>query len=630
MENDDDTDITESAPIPPRRPRPVRRKKSRKRATVVLLAITMLGLAVFVSSIGVVAYLLANEDLGEVADGSFLEVKLSGILQDAPKAGGLFVDPEMVPPLVTEVSDAIRAAADDERINGIFLELDNPVMGFGSNHEIRSSLVAFREAGKPCVAYSENYSNGTWYLASACDQVVVAPSGAVMTLGLNASITYYAGLFEKIGVDPEMLHVGDFKSAIEPYERSGPSEPAAEALNLLLDGIYDNFVTDIATSRGVSPDEVRGWVDEPSLVPVDAIAEGMIDGKGYRDVVRGRVHEVAAAEDWVSLLAEPLPERADDEDAPSFTKLMEYVKSRRHELSGKDENIAVVYAEGAIVSGDDEGGLFGDSGVLADRPFARWMKEVREDDSIKAVVLRVNSPGGSGLASDMMWHEIKLTQAAGKKVVVSMNDYAASGGYFIAAPADYIIAQPTTITGSIGVFGGKFNLGGTYEKLGLTTADFKRGEQSHLLSPTSSFGEEGTKTMQRYLDSFYWEFVDKVSIGRSMERDAVHEVAQGRVWTGIQAKERGLVDGLGGLDVALAKAAELGAVSDYGIIRLPRQKTFVELLMEDLQGEAGASLTIDMGIPLIDEQAMHDLMLLDRILSEGGAAVMLPGNLTVE
>ncbi|MBT3222938.1 MAG: signal peptide peptidase SppA, partial [Proteobacteria bacterium] len=270
---------------------------------------------------------------------------------------------------------------------------------------------------------------------------------------------------------------------------------------------------------------------------------------------------------------------------------------------------------------------------LADKPFARWMKEVRDDDAVKAVVLRIDSPGGSGMASDMMWHEVKLTQAAGKKVVVSMGDLAASGGYFIAAPSDWIVAQPSTLTGSIGVFGGKLNLAGTYEKIGLTQALFKRGEQADLLSGSHPFSEEGRATMQAFLDDFYRVFVGKVMEGRGMTYDEVHAVAQGRVWTGEQALERKLVDELGGLDVALAKAAEFCELDEYGIVRLPRPKTFVELLMEDLAEVKAQQVKIqqvelNLGLP-IDADALAELLLLQRILEDGPAAIV-PGHLTIE
>ncbi|MCA9567924.1 MAG: signal peptide peptidase SppA [Myxococcales bacterium] len=602
-----------------------------RRATRILLLLTLGGAAVFLACVLFVVYLVTKQDTGTISDDTFVSVVLKGDIPDSPPPPDLFGDPNAPRMTATLYAESIRAAAADERVKGLWLRLDMPTAGWGRLQEVRSALVDFRASGKPCVAYSEMLDDASYYLASACDKVVLAPSGLTMVNGMAISQSYYRPLFEKIGVDAEFEHVGDFKSAVEPYELDGPSEAASEAMNYLLDGLWDQVVADIAAGRGMDPAAARQLLDHPPMSPHEALERGLIDALAFPDAVVARVHEVKA-DGWEASLEEPVTKELREAAEKRFTSLSEVTKKVRGDHRSKKQKIAVVYAEGPILSGKAEGGLFG-SQVLADRTFRSWMKEVRDDSSVKAVVLRVNSPGGSGLASDMMWREIQLAKQQGLPVVVSMADYAASGGYFISAPADWIVAQPSTITGSIGVFGGKLNLAGTYEKLGVNLHTYKRGELADLFSSTAAFSDEGRATYKRFLADFYEIFLGKVVEGRKMDRDAVHAVAQGRVWTGIQAKERGLVDAIGGLDVAVAKAAELASLSDgdWGVSRWPREKDAFELLMEELQGGQKTSVQLELPFPLTEEareQAEH-LVLLERMLADG-PVMLLPGDLTVD
>jgi protease IV len=608
----------------PRGPTPRRSRTS----TFVLLGLTAVAAMVFVGALVLVAVLMSSGG-PEVAEGSFLEVPLSGEINDAPSVGGLFLDPDDSPPILTEITAAIRRARDDERVDGIYLRLDGPSLGWAGAQELRDAIGEFRSGDKPCVAYAESYTTGSYYLASACDQVVLAPTGIGLVTGLAATTTFYAGAMDKLGVEAQMLHVGDFKSAVEPYERTEPSEPAAEAMNLLLDSLWSQFLAGVAEGRGQSTEQVEAWIDAPSLSAARMLDRGMVDALAYPDQVRARIGE-AGEEGWASSLAEPLEDPpTEDELDERFTPLKKYMKALRSELPVHPARVAVVYAEGPIMSGEAEGGLFG-GGVIADRTFREWIDEIRQDESISAVVLRVDSPGGSGLASDMMWRELERLKDTGRPLVVSMGDYAASGGYYIAAPADWIVAEPATLTGSIGVFGGKMVFDGTYEKLGLTEATYKRGELSDLLSVTDPFTEAGRQTYQSFLDDFYETFLARVASGRELERDAVHEVAQGRVWTGEQALERGLVDELGGLHTALAKAAELAEIEDYGVVRWPKQKSLFEVLLEDLDGSSSALSRVPAAaLPEIVEAPVRDLMLLQRILAAGSPAALLPGDLVV-
>jgi protease-4 len=601
--------------VPPKPPAP------RTSAWRLLLGVTLFGVVSFAGSAGLVWYLVNSAESGEVNEGSQLEVHLEGMLSDAPVQPGLFEDPEDLPPTVTEVATAIRSAGSDERITGLLLRLDGVSAGWGAFQELRDAVGDFRAAGKPCIAYTSTvFTNQDYYLASACDRVLAHPAGAMFVTGLAMELTYYKGTFELLGVEPEFEHVGDFKSFIEVYELTGPSEAASQANEALLDSLWEQMLTGIAEGRGVEREVVAEWVQHPSMTPQGNIERGMIDGVAYLDALK---QHLTGFEDegWLGKLVEVVDEEV-DEDA--LTSLDEYLKDQRAaESSGA--SIAVVYAEGDIVSGAAEPGLFGDDGSLKDGEFAEWMEEVREDDAVKAVVVRVNSRGGSGLASDEMLREVARTKAAGKPVVVSFGDYAASGGYLMSCTADAIVAHPGSITGSIGVFGGKFDLSGTYGKLGMTQHAFKRGELSDMLSLSRPFSDEGRQVFKDYLASFYDIFVGQVAEGRHMERDAVHAVAQGRVWTGVQALERGLVDQLGGLDDAIALAAEKAGVSEPTVRRVPARKTFFEMVMEDM---AETSAQVELGLP-IPEEALRELRVLDAIGRSGGVGAMLPGSFRV-
>ncbi len=590
------------------------------RGTMVLLALTaVLGL-LFVASVAVVIWSWSSRS-GVVNDQSFLALELKGEVPDAPQPGSLLADPNEFPPVVTEITGAIRKAAADDRIRGLYLEVDAPSIGWAGYEEIRTALVDLRAAGKPCVAYSETWTMGGYYVGSACDVVAMAPAGIVLVNGFSVHTTFYAGTFEKIGVKAEMLHVGDFKSAVEPYERTAPSEPAAEAMNALLDSLWGTVVAQIAQDRKLSVEELSARIDRPSLSPQRAVEAGLVDVLAYPDQLRARLHEIDQ-EGWKDRLAEPVTEDQDAIDE-RFTKFSSYVAELRTLEQAGGSKIAVLHADGPIMSGEDGGGLFSQA-ALTDSAFHDWIEDVLEDDDVKAVVVRVNSPGGSALASDMMWHDLLRVKASGRPVVVSMGNYAASGGYYISAPADWIVAQPTTLTGSIGVFGGKLTFNGTYEKLGLTEHAYERGAEADLLSTLEPFSPEGRESYQGFLDDFYETFLGKVTEGRELERDAVHAVAQGRVWSGTQALEHHLVDELGGLDVAVTKAKELASLDEVTLERWPKRKGFFDLLMEDLDANA----RIELALPGVDEEVLAEVFLLERVLSAGPAAWM-PGNLRI-
>ncbi len=598
------TDTTGTEPpgsdttTPPPAPRPRRSGRGAR----LLIGISVMGLVTLAAATaGIVFFARDGLPGAGVTDQSFLEVSLDGPLADAPGEVGFVMDPADFPPLVTEIAADIRSAATDPRITGLYLEVGNVSTGWAGAQELRDAVAAFTASGKPCHAYGETFDNKAYFLASACDNVYIAPAGLMLLNGFSVTTEYYAGTLEKLGVTSNFEHVGDFKSAVEPFERSGPSDAASIATDSMLDSLYAQLVDGIAAGRGMTPEQVRAIIDNPPITPDAALAAGLVDALKYRDEVR----EGIAGEERTELKA------YHQSDSP---------------LS-RGRTIAIVHAEGQIISGESGSPVFGGT-MVGDRTVGEMLEQVREDDDVIAVVLRVNSPGGSGLASDAMWHDIKRTRASGKPVVVSMGDYAASGGYYIAAAADAIVAEPGTLTGSIGVFGGKMNLAGLYSQLGITMHTYQRGQLSSLLSSTSDFNELERAKFREFLEGFYEVFLSRVAEGRGMTRDQVHEVAQGRVWTGVQAKERGLVDELGGLDVAIAKARSLANVpedEELGLTRLPKRRTLIDQILEDFQKAQAPAVTMVPGVA----EAYGRLFGLQRVLEDGGIAAMLPGTLTI-
>ncbi|NOY28060.1 MAG: signal peptide peptidase SppA [Oligoflexia bacterium] len=628
-----------------------------KKGTRLLLWVAAIGLLLTVVVV-VAAVLLTQDDFGVDKDTQrWLYVDFAD-LNDAPATPGIFDDPDDLAPLTTEMTQLIHDAATDQEVPGLLVEIGSLSVGWAQAEELRDALKEFRASGKPCIAWAQSWSNKGYYIGSACNEVQVMPTGLVLVNGLAVTQTYYAGTFEKLDIRPNFEHVGNFKSAVEVYQRTGPSKFAAQAMNVLLDSLFDQLVTGVAEGRGVSTEQAKAWIDDPPLAVQDALDQGLIDRLAFRDQVKDQVELYGGAEPPAEAAANAPPPRApltaqDADNAPDeapstqptrheLRHYRDYLKSRRKAWShNRDTRIAVLYAEGEIVNGSGGDSAFG-SHSIGDRSLNKEIRDIREDDDIDALVLRVNSPGGSGSASDAIWRELMLTKAV-KPVVVSMADYAASGGYYISMGADYIVAQPGTLTGSIGVFGGKMNLAGTMAKVGLSQHTFQRGAQSTLLSGVHDFDEAGRERFRRFLEVFYQTFVSKAAAGRGMSFDDLHAVAQGRVWTGEQALDRGLVDALGGLDLAITKAAELSGSSasldDITVVRYPERKSFFEQLIDQMEGTdptVSASLSAQELAELAvaraapgTAQAIDDLLVLQQILNSGDVAALLPGHIDI-
>ncbi len=574
-----------------------------KKSTRLLLWISILGFVLFTATTVVLVLVLSGDRVLKDDEPRTLVLEVGPSLGDAPREAAFVMNPQDFPPLLTEVTAAVRRAAGDPEVAGLLVLIEPLTIGFGGVQELASALEAFRAAGKPCVAHADEYGNKEYLLAAACGTVEVSPAGIVLVNGLQVTETYLKDTLDRIGVDPELEHVGEFKTAVEPFERTGPSEEARMATDAVLDSLYGQFVDALARTRGMEAVRVRTLLDDPPLTPAMALEDGLVDAVAFESEAR----EAAGGDDILDF---------DD-----------YVEATRRTWR-KGPKVAVVHADGSIVSGGSGSGILGGR-FVGDEDLVDLLDEVRKDDDVVAVVLRVNSPGGSGLASDTIWWALQEVRQA-KPVVVSMSDLAASGGYFIAVGSDHIVAEPGTLTGSIGVFGGKMNLAGLYGKLGMTRHVYKRGEMADLLSSTSAFSDAGRTRFRSYLDAFYQLFLSRVAEGRNLAVEEVHTSARGRVWTGEQALERGLVDELGGLDVAIDRARELAEVEGpYGILRLPAQKTLFEQIMKEITNpDAGASRVALAALPIAgDGFAMAET--LARVLDGAGVAAMLPGTLEV-
>ena len=572
--------------------------------TRLIVWVTALGMLILAAMSVAVFFLVEAKPPSLGAEARWLHVKVAGALPDAPGTEALLVDPADLPPLSTEMAQAIRDAATDPEVAGVFFEVESVSLGWARAQELRAAIAAVAEAGKPCVAWSGALTNSELYLATGCPTVQAPPAALVFVNGLSITQTYYRGLFDRYKISPNFEHVGDFKSAVEPYERTGPSEAAAQATDALLDSLYGQFIDGIAAGRSVDAEVARGWVDDPPMTAADAQARGMIDALKYRD----EAFIEAMGED-----PDPLPFR-------------DYLRGRRAAWSAGEGVVAVLYAEGAIIDGSSAQDLFG-SQYIGDRTLRRQLADLREDDDVKAVVLRVNSPGGSGQASDAIWREVARLKEE-KPVVVSMADYAASGGYYISMGANRIYAEPGTLTGSIGVFGGKINLSAALAEFGVSTHTTRRGRYATLLSGMHDFDDAERAKFKAFLAGFYDVFVTKAAEGRGMTPEALHAVAQGRVWTGAQALEHGLVDELGGLDAAVAHAAELGGISGTPEIRrVPQRKGFLEQIMEDLSNPDPNAQAAAGALALVPgaQEAGAQLALLDAVMGTGGPVLLLPG-----
>ena len=501
-----------------------------------------------------------------------------------------------------QVMNAIESAAQDDNIEGIYINLTGAGTASAALlEEVRDYITAFKESGKFVVAYGEVYSQGGYYLASVADSIYLNPAGQMDWHGLAAQVMFYKGLLDKLGVEPQVFRHGTFKSAVEPYIMNRMSPENRTQMETYINSIWGTMVADIAKERNLSIDSLNMFAtDLSAMMAEDALANRMVDGLKYEDEVE-------------DILREKLELDADEDI--TFVTLGEYIAANPYTPTYSDNKIEVIYAEGQIVQGTSEQGTLGSS-TLADQ-----LAEARLDEEVKAVVLRVNSPGGSALASEVIWREMELLRQQ-KPVIVSMGDYAASGGYYISAPADAIIADATTLTGSIGVFGLMFNAEKALNnKLGITIDVAKTNPSADMGMPFRAVSSSERAHIMRSIEQVYSTFVNHVADGRNMTFDSVDAIGQGRVWTGNDGNRIGLVDEIGGLKYAIAVAADKAeCLDDYMVRESMGEPTGLAALLSSLEAHiSDRKMRKEMGAMYDEYRSLRALM-----ENEGVQALALP------
>lgn len=467
-----------------------------------------------------------------------------------------------------ELKRAIGRAKEDSRIKGILLDASFGRIGYATNEELRNALLDFKKSGKFIYTYGEYFSESNFYAATVSDSIFLNPEGLVEFNGISSEIMFFKGMLDKLEIKPEVFRVGEFKSAVEPFLRENMSDANRLQATSFLNSINQHVISQVANSRKLDPGSVKTSSDSMKARSAEDAAQlGLISKVAYYDQLLATLKKKVGAE------------KEDDIHFISYNKYKKAQPEKEEEASGN--KIALIVGEGEIGSGKGERGSIGSETIC------EALRKARNDKNIKAVVLRINSPGGSALASDVMWREIQLTKKE-KPVIASMSDVAASGGYYMAMGCDKIVAQPTTITGSIGVFGLMFNTKDMFKnKLGITFDGVKTGAFSDIGGMNRPLTDLEKQIIQQEVNKIYETFTSKAASGRKMDVNQLKSLAGGRVWSGLEAKANGLVDELGGLDKAFELAATQAKLGkDYRIKLLPAQKNFFEELMEQFGGEA--------------------------------------------
>lgn len=463
-----------------------------------------------------------------------------------------------------EILHAIQIAKDDDKIKGISINSNFLIAGISQTQAIRNALKDFRATGKFVYAYADFYQQKDYYLASVADSVFLNPMGALDFKGLSAEVLFFKELQEKSGIKMEVIRHGKYKSAVEPYISNEMSEANRNQIGELISALWNSVIADISEDRDISIEDLNAIADSlGGRKPSFAKITGLIDNVVYYDEYEALLKRASGV--------------APDEDQ-NYITLSDYMKvSKGKKIHNGDDKIAIVFAQGEIFYGE------GGPTIIGQEIINEALKEAREREDVKAIVLRVNSPGGSALTSDIIWREIEITKKF-KPVVASFGDVAASGGYYIAAGADKIIAEPTTITGSIGVFGAIPNISEFADDIGINAEQVGTNENAVAYSFFEPMSEEFREVMEEGIEATYETFLTRVAKGRNMSIAEVDSIAQGRVWSGIDAKRLGLVDELGGLQEAIEEAATLAGIDTYGIRKYPKYKSGFARLMEDLEG----------------------------------------------
>jgi protease-4 len=579
----------------------------------VLLLAVLIGVAVIVSAF--------RKGEPSIRDNSVLALRVAGSLPDYTPDDPFkrfFGGPDQS---LTGLVMQFKKAKVDKRIKAIVLDVDMSGVGWAKAEELRDAIADFRTSGKPVYAYIEFGLNKEYYIATACDKIVVPPPGELFITGLAADVMFFRGSLDKLGIYPDIFQIGKYKSVGDMFTQKKMTDAHREYVNSLLDDLFDRYIAGIAQARHKSPEDVRKLIDDAPYNAAKAKEVGLIDEAVYRDELE---REVKAS----------LGYKDSDQFAP--VKASEYRDVSPESLGlNKGEKVAVIYATGDIGSGRSENSPSGGQSIGSDT-LAKALTDAAADKSIKAIVMRVDSPGGSGLASDIIWHAVEAANQK-KPVVISMGDVAASGGYYISASASKIVAQPSSITGSIGVVAGKPVMKGLYDWLGISNEYVLRGKEAGMFRETEKFSDDERAKFEDWIKTTYYnDFVPKVAKGRHKDPKDVDAVGQGRVWTGAQAKDRGLVDEFGGLDRAIEVAKQLANIpADKGVERviLPYPQTFLQELLSGAGDNSNTQIeqqrALLAALPEDARRAFRYMALMDR-MKNGESMLLMPFDLRIK
>ncbi|MFZ0390387.1 MAG: signal peptide peptidase SppA [Calditrichia bacterium] len=496
-----------------------------------------------------------------VSSASYLVLEIYGDVPERPS-----IDPfdkvfSGETPSLEALRNCIQKAKIDPKIVGIVLRPYFSDIGWAQVEELRSALVDFKTSGKSVYTFIEMAGNREYYLASLSDMIVGTPTGLLFINGLSGGGYYLKGTLDAIGVQADFVAIGKYKNAPDMFTRETMSSAQREVINAILSDYYPRYIQTVSAGRGLPEEAVERAVDKGLLNMSEAVELNLVDNLYYYNEFKEIIKE---------------------QDGKNY-RLISFDRYNRIPVSRLNikpkQDIALIYGVGNIVSGLGEQGM--EDGLITSEAMAAAIRKAAENDKIKAIVLRINSPGGSGTASDIIWREVVEARKR-KPVVVSMSEVAASGGYYISMAADSLVALPSSIVGSIGVFSGKFSMSGLYDKLGINKEEISRGENANLFSELSTFSPEQRRLMMANIQQFYQVFLQKAASGRGMTVEAVHEVAQGRVWTGTQALEAGLIDRLGGLPEAIQVAKKMAGIPADEYVRLrtfPKRRSFLQKLL---------------------------------------------------
>ncbi|WP_306353793.1 signal peptide peptidase SppA [Flavobacterium sp. '19STA2R22 D10 B1'] len=512
---------------------------------------------------------------------------------------------------LSDVINAIAIAKTDKKIKGISLLNTSTMLGMAQSKALRDQLIDFKKSGKFVVSYSNAYSQKEYYLNSIADTVYLNPIGELDFKGLSSEMMYYKDFQDKSGLKMEVIRHGKYKSAVEPYLANEMSPENREQISVLLKSVWNSMAQDISISRKISLDSLNSYADHLSArTPEMAKSKHLIDKIGYEDEYHAGIKKAL---------------KVDQKDDYNVIDILDYVSDialTSKGESGKDGNIAIIYAQGVILGGE------GDVNVIGEGSMRRSLQEASKDKDIKAIVLRIDSPGGSALTSELIWREIELAKKT-KPVIVSMGNLAASGGYYIACNANKIFAEPNTITGSIGVFGTLPNVTGLTDKLGIHTEVVKTHENSAGYSIFKPLDENYKEVVQESIENIYTTFVNRVAKGRNMTFDQVDAIAQGRVWTGADAIKIGLIDKIGGLDAAIKEAATMAKIKEYKTINFPEYEKDFQGILSNLSGSPFSKTKEEFIKEEIGEENYLVIQQMRRLSSQKGLQTLMPFEINI-